>query len=106
MKKFLCFAQNCIVQRLNYKPANRWGCRAVEFIVQRLDYKRKMRGKNLEVILSQKVAKNAFFGLSYVFNDTYNLVKTGKVNGKIWNFFDHKNGNNWKFSSLIFGNNW
>ena len=33
-------------------------------------------------------------------------LKTGKINGKIWNFFDHKNGNNWKFSSLIFGNNW
>ena len=106
MKKFLCFAQNCIVQRLDYKPANRWGCRAVEFIVQRLDYKQKMRGKNLEVIFGQKVAKNAFFVLSYVFNDTCNLVKTGKVNGKIWNFFDHKNGNNWKISSLIFGNNW
>ena len=90
MKKFLCFAQNCIVQRLDYKPANRWGCRAVEFIVQRLDYKRKIRGKNLEVILGQKVAKNAFFGLSYEFNDICNLVKTGKVNGKIWNFLTTK----------------
>ena len=95
MKKFLCFAQNCIVQRLDYKPANRWGCSAVEFIVQRLDYKRKMRGKNLEVILVQKVAKNAFFELSYEFNDVCNLVRFGKIIGK-----------NWKFSSLIFGNNW
>ena len=43
--------RNLVVQRLDYKPANRWGCRAVEFIVQRLDYKRKMRDKNLEVIL-------------------------------------------------------
>ena len=86
MKKFLCFAQNCIVQRLDYKPANRWGCRAVEFIVQRLDYKRKMRDKNLEVILGQKVAKNAFFRLSYVFNDVCNLVRFGKIIGKIWKF--------------------
>ena len=86
MKKFLCFAQNCIVQRLNYKPANRWGCRAVEFIVQRLDYKRKMRGKNLKVILVQKVAKNAFFELSYEFNDVCNLVRFGKIIGKNWKF--------------------
>ena len=86
MKNFLCFAQNCIVQRLDYKPANRWGCRAVEFIVQRLDYKAKMRGKNLEVILVQKVAKNAFFGLSYDFNDTCNLVRFGKIIGKNWKF--------------------
>ena len=86
MKKFLCFAQNCIVQRLNYKPANRWGCRAVEFIVQRLDYKAKMRGKNLEVILVQKVAKNAFFELSYEFNDVCNLVRFGKIIGKNWKF--------------------
>ena len=86
MKNFLCFAQNCIVQRLNYKPANRWGCRAVEFIVQRLDYKAKMRGKNLEVILVQKVAKNAFFELSYVFNDACNLVRFGKIIGKNWKF--------------------
>ena len=86
MKKFLCFAKNCIVQRLDYKPANRWGCRAVEFIVQRLDYKAKMRGKNLEVILGQKVAKNAFFRLSYVFNDTCNLVRFGKIIGKNWKF--------------------
>ena len=84
MKKFLCFAQNCIVQRLDYKPANRWGCRAVEFIVQRLDYKRKMRGKNLKVILVQKVAKNAFFELSYEFNDVCNLVRFGKIIGKSW----------------------
>ena len=40
--------------------------------------------------MGQKVAKNAFFGLGYEFNDVCNLVKTGKVNGKIWNFFDHK----------------
>ena len=86
MKKFLCFAQNCIVQRLNYKPANRWGCRAVEFIVQRLDYKAKMRGKNLEVILVQKVAKNAFFELSYEFNDVCNLERFGKIIGKNWKF--------------------
>ena len=86
MKKFLCFAQNCIVQRLDYKPANRWGCRDVEFIVQRLDYKQKMRGKNLEVILGQKVAKNAFFELSYVFNDVCNLVRFGKIIGKNWKF--------------------
>ena len=86
MKKFLCFAQNCIVQRLDYKPANRWGCRAVEFIVQKLDYKAKMRGKNLEVILGQKVAKNAFFELSYEFNDVCNLVKFGKIIGKNWKF--------------------
>ena len=86
MKNFLCFAQNCIVQRLDYKPANRWDCRAVEFIVQRLDYKRKMRGKNLEVILAQKVAKNAFFELSYEFNDVCNLVRFGKIIGKNWKF--------------------
>ena len=86
MKKFLCFAQNCIGQRLDYKPANRWGCRTVEFIVQRLDYKRKMRGKNLKVILVQKVAKNGFFGLSYEFNDVCNLVRFGKINGKNWKF--------------------
>ena len=86
MKDFLCFAQNCIVQRLDYKPANRWGCRAVEFIVQRLDYKQKMRGKNLEVILVQKVAKNAFFELSYEFNDVCNLVRFGKIIGKNWKF--------------------
>lgn len=86
MKKFLCFAQNCIVQRLDYKPANRWGCRAVEFIVQRLDYKQKMSGKNLEAILVQKVAKNGFFGLSYVFNDVCNLVRFGKIIGKNWKF--------------------
>ena len=86
MKKFLCFAQNCIVQRLDYKPANRWGCRAVEFIVQRLDYKAKMRGKNLEAILGQKVAKNAFFGLSYEFNDTCKLERFGKIIGKNWKF--------------------
>ena len=86
MKKFLCFAQNCIVQRLNYKPANRWGCRAVEFIVQRLDYKAKMRGKNLEVVLGQKVAKNAFFELSYEFNDVCNLERFGKIIGKNWKF--------------------
>ena len=86
MKKFLCFAQNCIVQRLDYNPANRWGCRAVEFIVQRLDYKQKMRGKNLEVILVQKVAKNAFFGLGYEFNDVCNLVRFGKIVGKNWKF--------------------
>ena len=86
MKNFLCFAQKCIVQRLNYKPANSWGCRAVEFIVQRLDYKQKMRGKNLEVILGQKVAKNAFFVLSYEFNDVCNLVRFGKINGKNWKF--------------------
>ena len=86
MKKFLCFTQNCIVQRLDYKPANRWGCRAVEFIVQRLDYKAKMRGKNLEVILVQKVAKNAFFELSYEFNDVCNLVRFGKIIGKNWKF--------------------
>ena len=86
MKNFLCFAQNCIVQRLNYKPANHWGCRDVEFIVQRLDYKQKMRGKNLEVILGQKVAKNAFFVLSYEFNDVCNLVRFGKIIGKNWKF--------------------
>ena len=86
MKKFLCFTQNCIVQRLDYKPANRWGCRAVEFIVQRLDYKAKMRGKNLEVVLVQKVAKNAFFELSYEFNDICNLVRFGKIIGKNWKF--------------------
>ena len=86
MKNFLCFAQNCIVQRLNYKPANRWGCRAVEFIVQRLDYKQKMRGKNLEVILGQKVAKNAFFGLGYEFNDVCNLERFGKIIGNNWKF--------------------
>ena len=86
MKKFLCFAQNCIVQRLDYKPANRWGCKAVEFIVQRLDYKQKMRSKNLEVVLGQKVAKNAFFRLSYEFNDVCNLVRFGKIIGKNWKF--------------------
>ena len=86
MKKFLRFAQNCIVQRLDYKPAKRWGCRAVEFIVQRLDYKRKMRGKNLEVILVQKVAKNAFFGLSYEFNEACKLERFGKIIGKNWKF--------------------
>ena len=71
---------------MDYKPANRWGCRAVEFIVQRLDYKQKMRGKNLEVILVQKVAKNAFFELSYEFNDVCNLVRFGKIIGKNWKF--------------------
>ena len=71
---------------MNYKPANRWGCRAVEFIVQRLDYKAKMRGKNLEVVLVQKVAKNAFFELSYEFNDVCNLVRFGKIIGKNWKF--------------------
>ena len=86
MKNFLCFAQKCIVQRLNYKPANCWGCRDVEFIVQRLNYKRKMRGKNLEVVLVQKVAKNGFFELSYVFNDVCNLVRFGKIIGKNWKF--------------------
>ena len=82
----MCFAQNCIVQRLDYKTANRWDCRTVEFIVQRLDYKQKIRGKNLEVILVQKVAKNGFFGLSYVFNDVCNLVRFGKIIGKNWKF--------------------
>ena len=86
MKNFLCFAQNCIVQRLDYKPANRWGCRAVEFIVQRLDYKAKMRGKNLEVILVQKVAKNGFFELSYDFNDICKLEIIEKIIGKNWKF--------------------
>ena len=86
MKNFLCFAQNCIVQRLDYKPANRWGCRAVEFIVQRLDYKRKMRGKNLEVVLVQKVAKNGFFELSYDFNDICKLEIIEKIIGKNWKF--------------------
>ena len=86
MKKFLCFTQNCIVQRLDYKPAKRWGCKAVEFIVQRLDYKLKMRGKNLEVVLVQKVAKNGFFGLSYVFNEACNLEIFGKIIGKNWKF--------------------
>lgn len=86
MKKILRFAQNCIVQRLDYKPANRWGCKAVEFIVQRLDYKEKMRGKNLEVILGQKVAKNAFFVLSYEFNEVCKLVRIGKIIGMIWKF--------------------
>ena len=71
---------------MDYKPANRWGCRAVEFIVQRLDYKAKMRGKNLEVVLVQKVAKNAFFELSYEFNDICNLVRFGKIIGKNWKF--------------------
>ena len=71
---------------MDYKPANRWGCRAVEFIVQRLDYKAKMRGKNLEVVLVQKVAKNAFFELSYEFNDACNLVRFGKIIGKNWKF--------------------
>ena len=86
MKNFLCFAQNCIVQRLNYKPANRWGCRDVEFIVQRLDYKAKIGGKNLETVLGQKVAKNAFFGLSYEFNDVCKLERFGKIIGKNWKF--------------------
>ena len=45
-----------------------------------------MRGKNLEVILVQKVAKNAFFGLSYEFNDVCNLVRFGKIIGKNWKF--------------------
>ena len=45
-----------------------------------------MRGKNLEVILGQKVAKNAFFGLSYEFNDVCNLVRFGKIIGKNWKF--------------------
>ena len=75
-----------MVQRLDYKPAKRWGCKAVEFIVQRLDYKQKMRGKNLEVILVQKVAKNTFFGLGYKFNDVCNLVRFGKIIGKNWKF--------------------
>ena len=45
-----------------------------------------MRGKNLEVILGQKVAKNAFFGLSYEINEVCKLERFGKINGKNWKF--------------------
>ena len=65
-----------------------------------------MRDKNLDVILGQKDAKNAFFVLSYEFNDVCNLVRFGKIIGKNWKFWGHKIGSNWKISSLIFGNKW
>ena len=45
-----------------------------------------MRGKNLETVLGQKVAKNAFFELSYEFNDVCNLVRFVKIIGKSWKF--------------------
>ena len=65
-----------------------------------------MMGKNLEVVLVQKVAKNGFFELSYDFNDICKLERFGKIIGKNWKFWGHKTGSNWKFSSLIFRNNW
>lgn len=45
-----------------------------------------MGGKILEVILGQKVAKNAFFELSYEINEVYKLVRIGKIFGKNWKF--------------------